>query len=210
MPLRDHAELQERRCRERTRRKLLPGAWGEFIAALMPWSWFVTITFKNGAYGCAAPPRDLAIERIEEWLTDLQAAAGGNTIGWVLAEEFGRQGGRWHCHLLISGVSHLSRRFWWQEAFRRFGRTRIDPFNRERGAAFYTAKYAAKALGEIRLGGFLGGCELNWLLHSPNGQRHWEDALAHSSPPCHTHDVVVPSDFISQEFFHLSLRRRHR
>src|SRR5579872_3736283 len=149
MPLRDHAELQETRDRERARRVMLPRVWGEFLAGLAPWSWFVTITFKNHAYKGAAPARDFALSRTYGWLADLQGAAGGLQIGWVLAEEFGRLGGRWHCHLLICGVSHLHRRFWWSEAFRRFGITRIEPFNHKRGAAFYTAKYAAKALGEI-------------------------------------------------------------
>ena len=48
-------------------------------------------------------------------------------IGWVIAEEFGRLGGRWHVHLLITGVQRLRRTKWWKRAFVRFGRTRIEP-----------------------------------------------------------------------------------
>lgn len=165
-------------------RARLPREWGEFIAGLAPWSWFVTITFKNSAYNGAAPTRELALSRISEWLADLQAAAGGQQIGWVLAEEFGRLGGRWHCHLLICGVCHLHRGFWWREAFRRFGISRIEPFNHERGAAFYTAKYAAKALGEIHFGGFIAGREFERMIHSPDGRRVWADAV-NSSPLFH-------------------------
>lgn len=51
------------------------------------------------------------------------------TIGWIIAEEFGRAGGRWHVHLLIRGVQHLRRRKWWKRAFVRFGRTRIEPIH---------------------------------------------------------------------------------
>ncbi len=50
-------------------------------------------------------------------------------IGWVIAEEFGRAGGRWHVHLLVSGVQHLHRKKWWKRAFVRFGRSRIEPIH---------------------------------------------------------------------------------
>jgi hypothetical protein len=52
-----------------------------------------------------------------------------SAIGWVVAEEFGRAGGRWHAHLLICGVRHLRRKTWWKRAFRRFGRSRIEPIH---------------------------------------------------------------------------------
>ena len=52
-----------------------------------------------------------------------------SAIGWVIAEEFGRHGGRWHVHLLIKGVRHLRRRKWWKRAFIRFGRSRIEPLH---------------------------------------------------------------------------------
>ena len=50
-------------------------------------------------------------------------------IGWVIAEEFGRAGGRWHVHLLIRGVQRLRRKQWWKRAFVRFGRSRIEPIH---------------------------------------------------------------------------------
>jgi hypothetical protein len=50
-------------------------------------------------------------------------------IGWVIAEEFGRAGGRWHVHLIIRGVQHLRRDKWWKRAFTRFGRSRIEPIH---------------------------------------------------------------------------------
>jgi hypothetical protein len=50
-------------------------------------------------------------------------------IGWVIAEEFGRAGGRWHVHLLVRGVPYLRRKKWWKRAFTRFGRSRIEPIH---------------------------------------------------------------------------------
>jgi hypothetical protein len=85
----------------------------------------------------------------------------GRPIGWIIAEEFGRLGGRWHCHILVAGVSGLHRKFCWLEARRRFGYTRIEPFNPSRGAAFYAAKYAGRTLGEIHFGGTLAGIDLS-------------------------------------------------
>lgn len=49
-----------------------------------------------------------------------------SAIGWVIAEEFGRAGGRWHVHLLVTGSTHLRRKKWWKRAFIRFGRSRIE------------------------------------------------------------------------------------
>jgi hypothetical protein len=104
----------------------------------------------------AAPVPDLALAEIKDYLFELQEAAG-QPISWIIAEEFGRVGGRFHCHLLVAGVRHLRRDEWWAKAFERFGRTRIEPFNPEQGAAFYCAKYAAKQLGALHFGGPLQG-----------------------------------------------------
>lgn len=105
------------------------------------------------------PPRDLVLRRITEWLSELEENAG-RRIGWMLAEEFGRTGGRWHCHGLVTGVAHLRRDDAWRELFSRFGRARIEPFDPFKGGAFYAAKYAAKQLGYIHFGGVLGGIDL--------------------------------------------------
>jgi hypothetical protein len=52
-----------------------------------------------------------------------------SAIGWVIAEEFGRLGGRWHVHVLVKGVQQLRRKKWWKRAFIRFGRSRIEPIH---------------------------------------------------------------------------------
>lgn len=237
--LRDCGLEQERWARRRAARASLPGAFGNFLASLAPWSWFINpITFRGDA-----PCSDGAMKNIGEWLADLQAQAGGSQVGWVVAEEFGALGGRWHCHGLVCGVSHLSRRFWWAEAFRRFGRTTIEPFDPARAGAFYAAKYAAKALGKIHFGGTLAGVELSRVVQevivlapkyatehgSPLGtefgrvarrvkvtegaklvKRAWVDSLTKSPEPVSTHAVIAPSAGVERSFFRLGLRRWHR
>jgi hypothetical protein len=127
-------------------------------------------------------------------LLDVQKLAG-LPIGWIIAEEFGRLGGRWHCHILVAGVSGLYRKFCWLEARRRFGYTRIEPFDSARGAAFYAAKYAGKTLGEIHFGGTLAGIDLA--------------ACEQSRSQGGAHDVAV-SVALPKPHFRMTLPRWHR
>jgi len=195
MALADHRMRQEAWAKSKQLRAMLPNAYGEYLSKLAKWDWFVTITFRD------ILPRDLAIARIEEWLADIQALVGGKQIGWILAEEFGRIGGRYHCHMLVTGVGKQRRQFWWSEAFRRFGRSEIRPFNQEKAAAFYTAKYAAKQLGAIHFGGMLSGRNLHHLTSLPNGQRRWEDSLSSSSAGVATHSLIAPSAEVESFFY---------
>lgn len=138
---------------------------------------------------------DWALAQVLEYMSWLQEQAG-QPIGYVIGEEFGRLGGRYHCHCLIVGVGHLRRRRAWAEAFERFGRTKISPFDPKQAAAFYTAKYAAKQLGGLHFGGTLAGVDLSALENrppAPGGSRE-----------------IVKSAEVPTEFFHLILRRWHR
>ena len=45
------------------------------------------------------PTPQVAIARIEMWLMEIESVAG-NPVGYMIAEEFGRLGGRYHCHAL--------------------------------------------------------------------------------------------------------------
>lgn len=205
MPLTDHASTQERWAIRKQRRAILPEAYGKFLAGLASWSWFINpMTFRGDA-----PCSDAAMMGIEEWLADLEAHAG-IPIGWVIAEEFGALGDRWHCHGLISGVSHLRRKFWWAEAFRRFGRTKIVPFDASRAGAFYAAKYAAKAMGKIHFGGTLAGVELSRVVRPGGTRGSWSDSLAKSTEPLNTHALVAVSANVEKDFFRLGLGRWHR
>src|SRR5215469_14141333 len=190
--LSDHRREVERWAARRRERQELALAYGQFLAKLVPWDWFINpISFrddwrkahrplesqltvhqqalipgmrqrKRDRYGwhpsppLGPPCPDEGLSYIAESFADMQREAG-RPIGWMIAEEFGRLGGRFHCHALVVGVSGLRRDFWWLEAFRRFGRTRIEAFDRDRGAVFYAAKYAAKELGALHFGGTLAG-----------------------------------------------------
>jgi hypothetical protein len=140
------------------------------------------------------PVPDRALAEISDWLCDVQEGAG-QPIKAMIAEEFGRLGGRYHCHLLIGGVAHLRRDDWWGEAFERFGRTRIEPFDPERGAAFYCAKYAAKKIGALHFIGAMPGAEF---------------AARLNSGPCVGGADVALSPSLPRDAFHMNLSRWHR
>jgi hypothetical protein len=164
-------------------------AFGEFIAGLAPWNWFVNpFSFR------VEPVPDAAIAGIHEFFGLVQREAA-LPVGWMIAEEFGGLGGRFHCHALVTGVGGLRREFWWREAFRRFGRTRIEPFDPKRGAAFYAAKYAAKQLGALHFRWTLVGTDLS-LCELPRVTGGGQD--------------VARSAELPRTFFRLSLRKWHR
>ena len=191
----DHRRQVEQLAYRRREREKLPKAFGEFLSQLAPWDWFVNpLTFRDSEIGSGPPVPEAAIARIEEYLALVQRQAP-KPIGWVIAEEFGRLGGRWHCHMLVSGVGNIHRKFWWQEAFRRFGYTKIEPFDRDRGAAFYAAKYVSKALGALHFGGTLAGMDLSRLTEEPaaGGKR-----------------TVIRSAEVPKSFFRLGMGRWHR
>ena len=165
------------------------------IAGLAAWDWFINpLSFRDRTPGFGPPVPDIALSRINEFFLRIQSDAG-RLIGWVIAEEFGRLCGRYHCHALITGVQHLSRQVWQREAYRCFGRTRIDPFDPIRGAAFYLAKYEGRLTGKIDFGGFLRGRDLLKCgqSRSVGGGR-----------------VVVESVPMPNGCYHMCLPRRHR
>jgi hypothetical protein len=83
--LADHKHALELRMHIRRMRSVLPEAYGQFLADLAPWSWFVNpITFRGDA-----PYSDPAVAAVEEWLADLQPQAG-KPIGWVTCGGLGR------------------------------------------------------------------------------------------------------------------------
>jgi hypothetical protein len=176
------------------------------LAGLAAWDWFINpISFRNVWRNAHRPPDkpclkegppcpDEAQAYLSEYFADMEKMAG-KPIGWSVAEEFGRLGGRYHCHALVTGVAHLRRTFWWAEAFRRFGRTRIEPFDRERGAVFYAAKYAAKQLGGLHFGGTLAGKRLSdFEVSTSSGGKQ----------------TVITSAEMPKEFFRMGLGRWHR
>lgn len=196
--LRDYKLAQERWAREQRERRKMPQAFGEFITNLTPWDWWVTITFRNEVKSPEA-----GVSSVKEWLALVEIMAG-NRIGYVIAEEFGGWGGRFHCHLLVSGVRSLQRKFWWGEAFRRFGRTRIEPFDPEQAAAYYAAKYAAKQLGRLHFGGFFEGQEV--VQTQERFELTGQGAQVVTKRGCE----IAPSADMPRDFYRMTSTRWHR
>jgi len=116
--------------------------------------------------GPVPPAPSWILRRVFDFFSEVRRDAG-RQIGFVLAEEFGHIGGRWHLHGLATGVGQLSRKFWWSQAHALFGRCRIEPPKRAKAAAFYAAKYAAKELGTIHFCGVLGEVDLSRIEDRP-------------------------------------------
>lgn len=167
-PLVDHRLELERWTSLRRQHRGLPLEYGNFMSTLAAWDWFVTLTMRSAPVSPNQGPRDadVALTGVESWLSDL-ALAAGTPVGWVIAEEFGRTGGRWHCHLLVTGVGKLCIEEHVWRVRQRFGRpSRIQRFDPARGAAFYLAKCAGRLPGKITLGGTLRGVDLSKCYHS--------------------------------------------
>jgi len=49
-----------------------------------------------------------------------------------------------HIHALVTNVTGVSRKAVWERCYRRWGRTRIEPYDPNRGASWYIAKYVGK------------------------------------------------------------------
>jgi hypothetical protein len=192
--LTDHRTKQERWAWENRERRGLPRAHGNLITDLGPWHWFLTFTFRDSIAPFDPPTKASALRRIEEYFRRIQTAAG-HPIGWVIAEEFGRWGGKYHCHALLKGVADLPRDLWRRVANRRFGITEIERFNPTRGAAYYTAKYAGRFNGEIHYGGTLKGVDLSRCVQS-RSQGGGQDMA-----------ISVP---LTKDYFRMTCGRWHR
>src|SRR5690242_8605095 len=94
------------------------------------------------------------MKRLEIYFLDLRQAAG-RPIGWVIAEELGDFGLRFHVHALVSGVEELLIPTWQKTAFRRFGISEIKRFHLGIGAGHYIAKHALDESGGLHFGGTL-------------------------------------------------------
>jgi len=139
--------------------------------------------------GAAPPLPEAVLKGIETWLLDVQRLAG-LPIGWVTAEEFGRLGGRWHCHILVAGVSRVNRKWCLSEAQHADRTLRPDT----RGSLLHS-QVRGRLPGALHFGGSLAGVALSKCEHS-RSQGGGRD-VAMSVPLLRSH-------------FHMCLPRRHR
>lgn len=143
----DHRKQTEDRWRPVWQRREAANGYGDWLAEIRPWSWFCTITFREEKRASPA-----TVPKVMDWLRTVEKLSP-HLVSWVLSEEWGNIGGRFHCHALVSHVNEVNRRFAWSIAFERFGRTKIEVPNLAAVAAHYAAKYATKSEGAIWLGG---------------------------------------------------------
>ncbi len=120
--------------------KQLAEAWGSFLAGY-PWDWFVTLTFRE-------PVVSFRAHRLfHSFCCDIDRIAG-TPIGWFRADEYGPRGGRLHIHALMLNVAHLRRLSLMDKWQKLAGYARILPFDPDKGAAYYCAKYVTKTFGD--------------------------------------------------------------
>lgn len=140
------------------------------------------------------PKSEVAIAQVKGWLAEIEKIAQA-PVGWIIAEELGRETGRLHCHILVTGVSRLSRNEYARAASRRFGYTKILTFDKEQAGSFYAAKYEGRSQGGIHLGGTLRSVDLSRCLESHSNGGGRDVMLSDAAPRC---------------LYHTSLPRRHR
>ena len=147
--LKDYGKRETRRTEEARRRWALKDEYAQEILRLFPWSWWVTITFR----GSPAPSSWSGMTRIRMYLRDIRRAARGPIMA-AIAEGRG-ENGRFHAHLLIAGVAHLSIGFWREDACRRFGSTELEIYDPSGNACRYVIQNALATGGELHLEGDL-------------------------------------------------------
>jgi len=145
---------------------------------------------RRGSMYSNNPTCDFVRHTITDFLQELQIAAG-EPNAWVMAEDFGRIAGRWHCHALVDGVDDLDIDSWRAEAFRRFGISRIEPYDASRGAARYISRNALTEHGNLHFGGALAGLEIDTAVTREVGRV-----------------VIAKSAEVPSQLFHLTLGRR--
>jgi hypothetical protein len=132
-------------------RKELSQAWGRFLSQFH-WDWFVTLTFRD------PQPSFRAHRLFQRFMRDLERASGLR-VAWFMVFEYGARNGRLHIHALMLNVAHLARLKWMEEWNLRAGYARILPFNGDRGAAYYCAKYVTKSSSEWEIEGLPTACQ---------------------------------------------------
>ncbi len=109
----------------------------------IPWDFWCTLTFRYD------PTPRAALRAFHTWLDQSEFWYRSDYYGFVVTED-GRLNGRTHLHALMGTLGHLEayRKELWREWHQRFGRARLEPYDKGKGASGYIAKYITKELGE--------------------------------------------------------------
>ena len=136
-----------------TQPEILRDTWTDWLSTFH-WDHFATLTF--------ADPRSehSARRAFAKYIRSLVRLTGGGSVGFFVGYEYGTLG-RLHLHALLRtsapqtrlgpggrprASSRLSEQSVWQTWYDDFGRATVAPYDRQRGAAGYVAKYITKRL----------------------------------------------------------------
>lgn len=121
----------------------LSRAMGDFLHRF-PWEWWGTITFRREIVSYAAS------RHVRQFLMWLERQRKG-PVGAFIAVEMHKYRGEGdpaslvpHVHFLALNVAGMSRRAAWKYLYDHCGRSRIEPYDPDRGASHYIAKYVGK------------------------------------------------------------------
>jgi len=129
----DHKGAVEQRAQSAQRSRRNIDECAEELERTVKPNLMITITLRNRV------SLDEGLRRVSGALGELEAELG-YPIRAMIAWDRGKADRRLHFHLLVGGVRFLTRHDLWKKWFRRFGRTRIEPYFRDMGGAHYVAK----------------------------------------------------------------------
>lgn len=166
------------------------------------WQIFGTLTYATRSYpwkqgfpqtGSGRPHPDFAHNLFNGLVAHLESEVG-RQIDYVVADQFGRVGGRFHQHCLLAaeGLAEYSRRNIWQWLKERAGWSRILPF--EHGAAHYISRYIGRDANE---------CE--WIFRVGDMQSPLQ-----IEKPAVGKVVIVHSAWVDKELLHTGINNRKR
>ena len=148
--------------------RVLQHSLGDWLTEF-EWDCWCTWTFDE-RFGPTGPSPDRCLYHTRRWVEHLP----GPACGYFLAVERGT-GGRVHSHglLRLPDPPTPSRKSLWAAWLDRYGRCRVLPYDPDRGAAYYIAKYITKEPLGWDVGGLdrrapsPEGCRLSPLDHRP-------------------------------------------
>ena len=131
--------------------------WGDWLSELGEraggWEWWVTMTFREppaNAVGWTKIGWGYSGKAWDTLINEIGLRKGMHDLWWVRGREYQQWRGVPHFHGLIGGVGDLRRMDLVDWCWRKYGMTRILPYNRELGAGYYLCKYVTKELGDIQ------------------------------------------------------------
>ena len=123
---------------------------GNWLDTLAPWNFWCTFTYR---YPPSLPAVRRSMCRFNEeispslmfWGSESGACTGRNHVHALLYFDENR------ISMPLLGEVPISAYGLWSKAFKRFGRSHVDVFDRKLGASHYVSKYVSKRLSDFDL-----------------------------------------------------------